>query len=106
MQSLCVHEMIVRAFKHILRAVIAAVPDTRDLAMLIATTLNLLLGVPDTGVSYLAPNMHPAVWRWLKAFLKKRFDWELTTLNYRDVRKYAILRGVCHKVTDICHQTF
>lgn len=97
-QSLCIHEMIVRAFKHILRAVIAAVPDTRDLAMLIAATLNLLLGVPDTGVFNLAPNMHPAVWRWLEAFLKKRYDWELTTLNYRDVRKYAILRGVCHKV--------
>jgi len=101
-QALCVHEMIVRAFKHILRAVIAAVPDTRDLAILIAATLNLLLGIPGTGVSNLAPNVHATVWRWLETFLKKRYDWELTITNYHDVRKYAILRGVCHKVMDVC----
>ncbi|XP_020258770.1 protein TSS [Asparagus officinalis] len=97
-QSLCIHEMIVRAFKHILRAVISAVPDTRDLATLIASALNLLLGVPGTGISNLAPKVHATVWRWLEVFLKKRYDWQLTITNYRDVRKYAILRGVCHKV--------
>lgn len=103
MQSLCIHEMIVRAFKHILRAVIAAVPDTRDLAIFIAASLNLLLGKPGTGVSILAPNVHPAAWKWLEAFLKKRYDWELTITNYFDVRKYAILRGVCHKVNGCWH---
>ncbi|KAJ6799447.1 protein TSS [Iris pallida] len=97
-QSLCIHEMIVRAFKHILQAVIAAVSDTGDLATLIAATLNLLLGVPDAGVSKVAPNVHPIVWRWLVVFLKKRYDWELCISSYRDIRKYAILRGLCHKV--------
>ncbi|KAJ6848964.1 protein TSS [Iris pallida] len=97
-QSLCIHEMIVRAFKHILQAVIAAVSDTGDLATLIAATLNLLLGVSGAGVSNVAPNVHPTVWRWLVVFLKKRYDWELTISSYRDVRKYAILRGLCHKV--------
>lgn len=97
-QSLCINEMTVRAFKHILRAVIAAVPDPRDLAILIAATLNLLLGIPGTGVSNLSPNVHPTVWRWLEVFLMKRYDWKLTITNYHDIRKYAILRGVCHKV--------
>ncbi|KAJ6800021.1 protein TSS [Iris pallida] len=97
-QSLCIHEMIVRAFKHILQAVIAASSDTGDLAALIAATLNLLLGIPGPEVSKVAPDVHPIVWRWLVVFLKKRYDWELTISNYRDIRKYAILRGLCHKV--------
>ncbi|XP_038984987.1 protein TSS isoform X2 [Phoenix dactylifera] len=97
-QSLCIHEMIVRAFKHILRAVIAAVSDSGELAISIAAALNLLLGVPDSGVSNCAANVHPLVWRWLVAFLKKRYEWELTITNFCEVRKYAILRGLCHKV--------
>ncbi|XP_073110528.1 protein REDUCED CHLOROPLAST COVERAGE 1 isoform X2 [Elaeis guineensis] len=97
-QSLCIHEMIVRAFKHILRAVIAAVSDSGELATSIAAALNLLLGVPDSRVSNCAANVHPLVWRWLVAFLKKRYEWELTVTNFHEVRKYAILRGLCHKV--------
>lgn len=97
-QSLCVHEMIVRAFKHIVRAVIAAVTDIKDLAVPIAATLNLLLGFPDSGVSHSSVPVHTLVWRWLEVFLRKRYDWELTVSNYHDIRKYAILRGVCHKV--------
>lgn len=99
MQSLCIHEMIVRAFKHILRAVVAAVSDSGELAISIAVALNLLLGVPDSGVLNCAANVHPLVWRWLVAFLKKRYEWELTVTNFCEVRKYAILRGLCHKVT-------
>ncbi|CAL9081594.1 unnamed protein product [Musa textilis] len=97
-QSLCIHEMIVRAFKHVVRAVIAAVSDTRDLSISIAATLNLLLGLPDSGVSHSSVPVHTLVWRWLEVFLKKRYDWELTVSNYCDIRKYAILRGLCHKV--------
>ncbi|THU45679.1 hypothetical protein C4D60_Mb02t20520 [Musa balbisiana] len=98
-QSLCIHEMIVRAFKHVVRAVIAAVSDTRDLSISITATLNLLLGLPDSGVSHSSVPVHTLVWRWLEVFLKKRYDWELTVSNYCDIRKYAILRGLCHKAT-------
>ncbi|TVT96682.1 hypothetical protein EJB05_58104 [Eragrostis curvula] len=97
-QSLCVHEMIVRAFKHIVRSVIAAISDMRQLALSIAAVLNLLLGVPESEVSRGSLNVHPLVWRWLVAFLKKRYEFELTEKHYHDVRKYAILRGLCHKV--------
>ncbi|KAL6639123.1 hypothetical protein ACP70R_022853 [Stipagrostis hirtigluma subsp. patula] len=97
-QSLCVHEMIVRAFKHIVRSVIAATSDTRQLALTIAAVLNLLLGVPESEVSGTLSNVHPLVWRWLVGFLKKRYEFELTEKHYHDVRKYAILRGLCHKV--------
>ncbi|KAG1335034.1 protein TSS [Cocos nucifera] len=97
-QSLCIHEMMVRAFKHVLRAVIAAVSDSGELAISIAAALNLLLGIPDSGVSNCAANVHPLVWRWLVAFLKRRYGWELTVTNFHEVRKYAILRGLCHKV--------
>ncbi|XP_044977119.1 protein TSS-like [Hordeum vulgare subsp. vulgare] len=97
-QSLCVHEMIVRAFKHIVQSVIAATSDMRQLALTIASVLNLLLGVPESEFSGSSPAVHPLVWRWLVAFLKKRYQYELTGQHYDDVRKYAILRGLCHKV--------
>ncbi|KAM3332638.1 hypothetical protein ACQJBY_028044 [Aegilops geniculata] len=97
-QSLCVHEMIVRAFKHIVRSVIAATSDMRQLALTIAAVLNLLLGVPESEFSGSSPAVHPLVWRWLVAFLKKRYQYDLTEQHYVDVRKYAILRGLCHKV--------
>ncbi|PSS24222.1 Protein TSS like [Actinidia chinensis var. chinensis] len=97
-QSLCIHEMIVRAFKHILQAVIAAVINAEETALAIAAALNLMLGVPENGQSNKSCNVHSLVWRWLEVFLKKRYEWDLSSLNYKDVRKVAILRGLCHKV--------
>ncbi|XP_077227118.1 tetratricopeptide repeat (TPR)-like superfamily protein [Tasmannia lanceolata] len=97
-QSLCIHEMIVRAFKHLLQAVIAAVVDTDKLAVSIAVALNMMLGVSQVEKSDNTCNMQALMWRWLEVFLMKRFQWELTTITYRDVRKFAILRGLCHKV--------
>ncbi|XP_040381956.1 protein TSS [Oryza brachyantha] len=97
-QSLCVHEMIVRAFKHIVRSAIAATSDLRQLALAIASALNLLLGVPEPEASTSSHDVRPLVWKWLVAFLKKRYEFELTEQHYHDVRKYALLRGLCHKV--------
>ncbi|KAJ6343992.1 hypothetical protein OIU76_005682 [Salix suchowensis] len=97
-QSLCIHEMIARAFKHILQAVIAAVVDQEKMAVSIVAALNLMLGVPETRDSIKSCHVHPLVWRWLEVFLKKRYEWDLSSLNFKDVRKFAILRGLCHKV--------
>jgi protein TIF31 len=93
--------MIVRAFKHILQAVIAAVVDQEKMAVSIAAALNLMLGIPETRDSIKSCHVHPLVWRWLEVFLKKRYEWDLSSLNFKDVRKFAILRGLCHKV-NIC----
>lgn len=93
--------MIVRAFKHILRAVISAV-DKEKMASSIAGALNLLLGVPENRELDKSREVHPLVWKWLELFLKKRFDWDPNKLNYKDVRKFAILRGLCHKVMESC----
>ncbi|KAL6982101.1 hypothetical protein U1Q18_023716 [Sarracenia purpurea var. burkii] len=97
-QSLCIHEMIVRAFKHVLQAVIAAVINTEETALAIAAALNLMLGVPENGQLNQPCNADTLIWKWLQVFLKKRYDWDLSSLNYKDVRKFAILRGLCHKV--------
>lgn len=97
-QSLCIHEMIVRAFKHIILAVISAVGNTRRMAVSIAAALNLMLGVPENNGLNKSHNVHPLVWRWLEVFLMKRYEWDLNGLNFKDVRKFAILRGLCHKV--------
>lgn len=100
MQSLCIHEMIVRAFKHILRAVICAVRDIDKMAVTIAAALNLMFGVPETGESDKSGSVHPLIWRWLEVFLMKRYEWDIRGLNFKDLRKFAILRGLCHKVHD------
>uniref|UniRef100_A0A7N0UHK5 Clu domain-containing protein n=1 Tax=Kalanchoe fedtschenkoi TaxID=63787 RepID=A0A7N0UHK5_KALFE len=97
-QSLCIHEMIVRAFKHILQAVIAAVSETKEIAVSVAAALNLMLGVPHAGESTQSCLIHPLAWKWLETFLTKRYNWDISSLNYRDIRKFAILRGLCHKV--------
>ncbi|KMT20309.1 hypothetical protein BVRB_1g003100 [Beta vulgaris subsp. vulgaris] len=95
-QSLCIHEMIVRAYKHIIQAVIASV-GTDDVALTVASALNLMLGVPDTGNSDKSFNVHPLIWRWLEFFLMKRYDWDINGFNFKDLRKFAILRGLCQK---------
>ncbi|KAF3654163.1 putative O-acyltransferase WSD1-like isoform 1 [Capsicum annuum] len=96
-QSLCIHEMIVRAFKHILQAVIASVVDIEDMAAIIAAALNMMLGVPENDDAN-ELGVDSLIWIWLELFLKKRYEWDVGSLNYKDVRKFAILRGLCHKV--------
>ena len=87
-QSLCIHEMVTRAYKHLLRAVITTVRDDVGLAASIAVTLNVMLGgeINETN----------NIWRWLQVFVEKRFGWKFE--NQPDIRKFAILRGLCHKV--------
>ncbi|KAJ8540072.1 hypothetical protein K7X08_026461 [Anisodus acutangulus] len=97
-QSLCIHEMIIRAFKHILQAVIASVVEIEDLATLIAATLNMMLEFPETDELNEPHGVDPFVWRWLELLLKNRYEWETSSLNYKDVRKLTVLRGLCHKV--------
>ncbi|XP_077222879.1 tetratricopeptide repeat (TPR)-like superfamily protein isoform X2 [Tasmannia lanceolata] len=98
-QSLCIHEMIIRAFKHILQAVVAAVDDTAELAAAVASCLNILLGsssVENADMSL--SNDDNLNWKWVETFLLKRFGWRSKEESFRDLRKFAILRGLCHKV--------
>ncbi|XP_076943593.1 protein REDUCED CHLOROPLAST COVERAGE 2-like [Bidens hawaiensis] len=90
-QSLCIHEMVVRAYKHILQAVVAAVDNISDLSVSIASCLNLLLGTP-------VANEDDLKWKWVECFLSKRFAYQLKTESCTDLRKFSILRGLCHKV--------
>lgn len=91
--------MVVRAYKHILQAVVAAVDNGVDLAASIASCLNLLLGTPspedpDADVT----NDDNIKWKWVETFLLKRFSWHWKYESSQDLRKFAILRGLCHKV--------
>lgn len=97
-QSLCIHEMIVRAFKHILQAVISAVEKPEKMAAAIAAALNLMLGVPENEQPDQPSGVDSLVWNWLEVFLMKRYEWNIKNLNYGDIRKFSILRGLCHKV--------
>ncbi|CAN7119467.1 unnamed protein product [Brassica rapa subsp. narinosa] len=94
-QSLCIHEMIVRAYKHILQAVVAAVENAADLAISIATCLNVLLGTPsDTESEY----DEKIKWTWVETFISKRYGWDWKHEGCQELRKFSILRGLSHKV--------
>ncbi|KAM3224232.1 hypothetical protein ACQJBY_057562 [Aegilops geniculata] len=98
-QSLCIHEMVVRAFKHIVRAVIAAVDDINDMAQSVASCLNILLGpFPEENNDVKCGEDHNLRQKWLEVFLMKRFGLAWKDEYSLDLRKYAILRGLCHKV--------
>nr|XP_027106972.1 protein TSS-like isoform X1 [Coffea arabica] len=98
-QSLCIHEMVVRAYKHVLDAVVAAVDNIGDLALSIASCLNVLLGTaPEGNADSEITNDDNLKWKWVETFLFKRFGWKWKDENSHDLRKFAILRGLCHKV--------
>ena len=104
MQSLCIHEMVVRAYKHVLQAVVSAVDTVGDLAASIAACLNILLGTPsiDNGDIDITSD-DKLKWRWVETFLSKRFGWQWKPESCQDQRKFAILRGLSHKVQSSCH---
>lgn len=89
-QSLCIHEMITRAFKHVIEAVIASVGKITDLSAAIASTLNFLLG--GSGMKDDVLKL-----QWLRIFLARKFGWALKD-EFQHLRKLSILRGLCHKV--------
>lgn len=96
--------MVVRAYKHVLQAVVSAVDTVGDLAASIATCLNLLLGTPSIENSDMdIINDDKLKWRWVETFLSKRFGWQWKPEIYQDLRKFAILRGLSHKVQLSCH---
>ncbi|ERN07098.1 protein TSS isoform X1 [Amborella trichopoda] len=98
-QSLCIHEMIVRAFKHILQAVVTAVETTEDLAGAVSACLNVLLGTPPAKChDQDLANDDKLKWEWVETFLLKRYGWKFKSDSCSDMRKFAVLRGLCHKV--------
>ncbi|KAK8597975.1 hypothetical protein V6N13_095368 [Hibiscus sabdariffa] len=98
-QSLCIHEMVVRAYKHVLQAVVSSVDSIDDLAASVAACLNILLGTPpsENGDPDII-NDEKLKWRWVETFLSKRFGWHWKPESCQDLRKFAILRGLSHKV--------
>ncbi|XVF26533.1 hypothetical protein REPUB_Repub14bG0025400 [Reevesia pubescens] len=97
-QSLCIHEMVTRAFKHVLKAVVASVNKFEELPAAIASSLNFLLG--NGGVEDNAQNANDDFFlkvRWLRKFLAAKFGWKLRD-EFQHLRKLSILRGLCPKV--------
>ncbi|KAG9448473.1 hypothetical protein H6P81_008438 [Aristolochia fimbriata] len=97
-QALCIHEMVTRAFKHLLKAIVATVNNMDELSSAIAAALNILLGsCPMQNVDSELNELHVLKMAWLETFLKKRYSWSLND-DFQHLRKFSILRGVCHKV--------
>ncbi|XP_074312672.1 protein REDUCED CHLOROPLAST COVERAGE 3-like isoform X1 [Silene latifolia] len=92
-QSLCVHEMVTRAFKYVVKASVASVDDILQVPAVISSSLNILFESCSTTKS----EDYELKSRWLKAFLMKRFGWELND-EFIHLRKLTVLRGICHKV--------
>ena len=90
--------MVTRAFKHVLKAVVASVDKFEDLPAAIASTLNFLLG--NSGVEDNAQNANDDYFlkvRWLRKFLAAKFGWKLRD-EFQHLRKLSILWGLGHKV--------
>lgn len=102
-QSLCIHEMVTRAFKHVLKAVIASVDNVSDFSDAIASSLNFLLGHSEPQENDQNPTEDDLLkLQWLETYLSRKFGWTLKEeLSY--LRKYSILRGLCHKVNHLCY---
>lgn len=90
-QSLCIHEMITRTFKHLLRAVIASVNDMAELPVAIAASLNFMLG---DGISSEDSCLRL---QWLQKFISTKFGW-IQKDEFKHLNKVSILRGLCQKV--------
>ncbi|KAG6427801.1 hypothetical protein SASPL_112048 [Salvia splendens] len=87
---------------YIIQAVVAAVDDIVNMASSIASCLNLLLGTPaakngDADVN----NDDELKWKWVETFLFKRFGWQWKDEARSDLRKFAILRGLCTRDYDM-----
>lgn len=90
--------MVTRAFKHVLKAVIASVGNMADLPAAVASCFNFLLG--SSGIEdndHSLADDHILKLKWLQSFLAKRFGWRLQD-EFQHLRKLSILRGLCHKV--------
>ncbi|KAF6158098.1 hypothetical protein GIB67_014892 [Kingdonia uniflora] len=97
-QSLCIHEMVTRAFKHILRTVLASIENAGDLSGAIASSLNFFLGsCPKQTNDKNLTSANMLKMKWLETFFVKRFGWNLRD-EFQHLRKFAILRGLCQKV--------
>ncbi|XP_065027661.1 protein REDUCED CHLOROPLAST COVERAGE 3-like isoform X1 [Musa acuminata AAA Group] len=97
-QSICIHEMVTRSFKYIIRAVVAAVENFSDMSAAIAATLNVLVGTSkmehdDNDMS----SGYSLKMEWVETFLLKRFGWRIKH-EFNHLRKFVILRGLCQKV--------
>lgn len=90
--------MVVRAFKHVLQAVIAVTRNTAELAVSVAAALNFMLGTFPDKTDNVSSKTEHLMWRWVETFVDKRFGWKLPGNTLKELRKYAVLRGLCHKV--------
>ncbi|XP_013585087.1 PREDICTED: protein TSS isoform X1 [Brassica oleracea var. oleracea] len=97
-QSLCIHEMITRTFKHLLRAVIASINKMAELPGAIAASLNFMLGLHGLeGSDGISSEESCLRLQWLQKFLSTRFGW-IQKDEFKHLNKVSILRGLCQKV--------
>nr|VDC65769.1 unnamed protein product [Brassica rapa] len=97
-QSLCIHEMITRTFKHLLRAVIASINKMAELPGAIAASLNFMLGLHGLeGSDGISSEESSLRLQWLQKFLSTRFGW-IQKDEFKHLNKVSILRGLCQKV--------
>ncbi|XP_024008613.1 protein TSS isoform X2 [Eutrema salsugineum] len=97
-QSLCIHEMITRTFKHLLRAVIASVNNMAELPGAIAASLNFMFGLRGLEASdRISSEEYCLRLQWLQKFLSRKFGWTQKD-EFKHLKKVSILRGLCQKV--------
>ena len=89
--ALCIQEMVVRAAKRIFRIIMSKCSNMSDKAAALAGSLNALLGAEGSQGG-------TELWDWIHKFVKKRFDFELSTRARSEIRHVALLRDLCQRV--------
>jgi len=89
--SLCIQEMIIRAVKRVFRAIMAKVKGAEESASALSGTLNALLGSEGSPMS-------SELWKWIHAYVKHRFDFDLPASTRSEIRHLALLRDLCQRL--------
>ena len=92
----CQLDMVSRALKHLLRAVISTVRQNSessglDVAAAVAATLNAALG--SSGAAH-----HGHLWMWLRSFVAKRYHHHMSEAECAALNRQNLFRSVCQKV--------
>jgi len=92
----CQVDMVSRALKHLLRAVVSSVRQTSgstglDVAAAVAAALNAALG--SSGAAH-----HGQLWTWLRSFVAKRFHHHMSDAECAALNRQNLLQSVCQKV--------
>eukprot|EP00898_Chlorokybus_atmophyticus_P005403 jgi/Chlat1/5864/Chrsp4S06238 len=96
LKALCILEMVSRALKRLVRAVMAAASGSQTgLAAVLAATFNAVFGSDLEGSQV---ELGCTLWKWTQRFVQARFRYCVLDEALPRLRRLALLRAICTRV--------